>query len=208
MSMYTLTGKLFGHSKTTKMSFERPPTELVHQIQSERPPTKLVHQIQSRSKTPPNAKDNNEQYWPRIYEKAIKKGNPNIGKEDLKQQVKQLVRLRKELKDERLATKHLQTEFRQSSQPHKSMDRSMYGPNIPVFALDTNEHHWPRIYENAIRNGNPNIGKEDLKQQVEQRVQLRKRRNDERQKTTMRRGGKKSRKKSRRKSRSLLSFFY
>lgn len=88
MSLRYLTGKLFGRSKSTKRSSERPP----------------------RSKTPLFARDSNSPHWSHIYEKAIKKGNPSIGEENLKQQVEQLVRMRKELRARKqakqTATKH------------------------------------------------------------------------------------------------------
>ena len=77
----------------------------------------------------------------------------------------------------------------------------------PVFAKDDNSHHWPRIYEKAIKRGDPSIGEESLKQQVAQQVQLRKElraRKQAKQTATKYRGGKKSR----RKSRSQLSIFY
>ena len=110
MSLRYLTGKLFGRSKSTKRSSERPPIAFVQQI-----PQNLGLQLpnlatKARSKTPLFAKDTNSPHWPRIYEKAIKRGNPSIGEESLKQQVAQQVRLRKELRARKqakqTATKH------------------------------------------------------------------------------------------------------
>lgn len=93
MSLRYLTGKLFGRSKTTKM------------LQSPKLDSK------SRSKTPLFAKDSNSPHWPRIYEKAIRNGDPSIGEESLKQRVAQQVRLRKELRARKQA-KQTATKYR------------------------------------------------------------------------------------------------
>lgn len=110
MSLRYLTGKLFGRSKSTKRSSERPPIAFVQQIPQnlglQLPNLATKARSKSRSKTPLFAKDTNSPHWPRIYEKAIKRGNPSIGEESLKQQVTQQVRLRKELRARKQATKH------------------------------------------------------------------------------------------------------
>ena len=184
MSFRHLTGKQFGSSKATK------------RLQS----TKL--DSKSRSKTPVFATDTNSPRWERIYEKAIRNGDANIGEESLKQQVAQRVQMRKELRAIKQAKQTALVQ--QSPQPHKYMARSMPGPTIPEVALDTNSPRWPRIYENMVRKAHPHMSEADVEQQVAQRVRLRKELRARKQTATKYRGGKKSR----RKSRSLLSFFY
>lgn len=127
MSMRYLTRKLFGRYNTTKRSSERPPIAFVQQIPQNLglQPSNLAtkarsrSRTRSRSKTPLFAKDTNSPHWPRIYEKAIKRGNPSIGEESLKQQVAQQVRLRKELRARKQA-KQTATKYRGKKSRRKS----------------------------------------------------------------------------------------
>ena len=196
MSLRHFTRKLLGLYKTKKMSPERPPSSHLSRSRS-----------RSRSKTPLNALDTNSPLWPRFYNRLVRKQNPNMSDEDVQRQVAVRVDMRGKIRDKNIARQNatrrppsLQTVgLYMPIQVNKSRSR----PNTPLFAKDSNSPHWPRIYEKAIKRGDPSIGEERLKQQVAQQVRLRKELRARKQ-ATKHRGGKKSR----RKSRSLLSIFY
>jgi len=54
-----------------------------------------------------------------------------------------------------------------SQMPNKSRSKT------PLYALDTNSPLWLRFYNKAVRNQNPNMSDEDVKQQVNQRLAMR-----------------------------------
>lgn len=171
----------------------------------EHPPSS--HLSRSRSKTPLNALDTNSPLWPRFYNRLVRKQNPNMSDEDVQRQVAVRVDMRGKIRDKNIARQNA------TRRPPSLQTVGLYMPiqvnksrsNTPLRADDTNSPHWPRIYEKAIKRGDPSIGEERLKQQVAQQVRLRKElraRKQAKQTATKHRGGKKSR----RKSRSLLSF--
>jgi len=183
MDFRHFTRKLFGISKSKEMSSQRPPSSSM--------PNKS--RSKSMSKTPLRADDNNSHLWPRFYNRLIRNQNPNMSDEDVKHYADLRVEWRKAVRDEKARQNP-------TNRPPAFKNVGLQMPiqaNIPL-RVEGNSPLWRRIYEKRVRDKDPHMNEQAVKQKVDQLVNMRRAKQ-----LKSKRGGKK---KSRRKSRKLLSF--